>query len=97
MTAFVGGSPTQVPERYALADPSLLAPATCPVWVVRAQDDRVVAAEQSARYVATARAAGGVAEEVVVPGDHFTVIEPSGAAFARLRECLLLGPSGVSK
>ena len=33
---FMGGSPTEVPEDYALADPARLVPAGCPVWAVHA-------------------------------------------------------------
>ena len=83
--AFMGGTPAEKPDSYAAADPALLVPATCPVWAVHAADDEVVSAEQSTRYVAVDRAAGGTAKAVVVPGDHFTLIDPGSAAFPTIR------------
>ena len=81
VTAFAGGSPAEMPERYAFSDPTLLVPATCPVWAVHAEDDQVVPLEQATSYVARARAAGARAELVTVPGDHFSVIDPRAASF----------------
>lgn len=86
--AFMGGSPAQVPERYVLADPTRLVPAGCPVWAVQAADDDVVPAEQSTSYVARAKAAGAgvaAAAQVVVPGDHFSVIDPDSSSFRTIR------------
>lgn len=76
VTAFAGGSPTEVPQHYAFSDPALLVPATCPVWAVHAEDDQVVPLEQATSYVSRARAAGGRTEVVTVPGDHFSMIDP---------------------
>ncbi len=88
IAAFMGGRPTEVPDRYALADPSLLVPAVCPVWALHAEDDAVVAPEQSTVYVAEARQAGATAERLVVPGDHFTVNDPGSASAPILEELL---------
>jgi acetyl esterase/lipase len=84
--AFLGGTPAEVPEHYAAADPTLLVPASCPVWAVHAAEDQVVSAEQSTRYVAADRAAGGRAKAVTVPGDHFTLIDPTSQAFPTIRK-----------
>ena len=78
---FVGGRPVEVPERYAVADPARLVPASCPVWAVRADNDELVPADQSARYVRAAKAAGGDATEVVVPGDHNSIADPDAPSF----------------
>jgi len=59
VSAFMGGGPAAVPASYALADPSLLVPAPCPVWAVAAREDVTVPPEQSITYVARAKAAGG--------------------------------------
>jgi acetyl esterase/lipase len=80
VTGFVGGSPDQVPEKYAVADPTLLVPASCPVWAVQARDDQVVPDEQSSTYLARA-----AVHRVVVPGDHFALIDPGSAAFPTIR------------
>ncbi len=88
VTGFVGGTPARAPENYALADPTLLVPPTSPVWSVHAHDDQVVPAEQSTTYVTAAKAAGGTAEHVDVPGDHFTLIDPGAPSFATIRALL---------
>jgi acetyl esterase/lipase len=95
---FVGGSPAQVPDSYDVADPARLAPATCPVWALRADSDPLVPARQSRTYVASAVAAGGRAEEVVVRGDHNSVARPDAPSFPTVRnvvaEALGAGPLG---
>jgi acetyl esterase/lipase len=86
VTAFAGGGPAQQPEHYALSDPTLLVPAPCPVWVVHAEDDQVVPLAQATSYVAHARAAGGHAELVSVPGDHFTLIDPTAPSWPTIEK-----------
>ena len=82
---FMGGSPGQAPEHYALADPALLVPASCPVVAGQAQDERVIPTDQAGRYVAAARLAGGTASYVPLPGDHYELIDPTASAFPILR------------
>jgi acetyl esterase/lipase len=86
VTAFMGGSPTQTPESYALADPALLVPAGCPVGAVDAEDDETVPPEQSTSYVALAESAGATVERVVVPGDHLSLIDPRAESFPTIRK-----------
>ena len=86
VTAFMGGTPAGQADAYAVADPTLLVPASCPVWAVHAADDQVVSAEQSTRYVTADRAAGGTARAVTVPGDHFTLIDPDSDDFPTIRK-----------
>jgi len=85
---FMGGSPTDAPEDYALADPARLVPAGCPVWAVHPERDEVVPGEQSTSYVALAKAAGGTVERVVVPGDHVEVIDPDAPCFATIHRLI---------
>lgn len=73
----VGGMPADVPERYAVADPVAHLPLGVPVRAVHAPDDDRVPIDVSRRYVAAARAAGDDAVFVEVPGDHFTVVDPT--------------------
>lgn len=88
VTGFVGGTPAEVPEKYAVADPTLLVPPACPVWSVHAHEDTVVPTEQSTTYIKAATAAGGRAEHVDVPGDHFTLIDPGSADFPTIRKLI---------
>jgi acetyl esterase/lipase len=85
---FVGGGPDDFPERYAQADPSARLPLGLPVRCVHAQADDRVPYAQSARYVAAARAAGDDAQLRTVPGDHFTVVDPTAPAWETVVDLL---------
>jgi acetyl esterase/lipase len=78
----MGGAPEQVPEHYRLGDPTLLVPSNVPVSALRGRDDDVVPASQLTSYLAAARAAGGDAVGLPVPGDHFTIIDPTRPSWA---------------
>lgn len=75
----MGGGPDEVPQRYAVGDPTALAPAPVPVLAVHGRDDDNVPVAQSTAYV---EAAGESAELVLVDGDHFTVIDPASRSWA---------------
>jgi dipeptidyl aminopeptidase/acylaminoacyl peptidase len=77
-----------VPERYGAADPLAAVPLAAPVLCVHARADDTVPIAQSERYVAAATAAGGAAALHVVPGDHFTVIDPAHQSWALVRDAL---------
>ena len=75
--ALLGGSPTDVPERYAAASPASLLPLGVPVLLVHGGRDDIVPPSQSRTYAESARAAGDTVELVeVAEADHFDVIEP---------------------
>jgi acetyl esterase/lipase len=76
---FLGHAPTDADDDV---DPIRQVPLDVPVWCVHATGDDVVPIDQSGTYVAAARAAGGTAELLEVEGDHFTVIDPEGPAWA---------------
>jgi acetyl esterase/lipase len=80
VTEFLGGSPDQHPERYAVADPVRLLPTGVPVLCVHGSADVVVPVQQSRRYAAAAAAVGDSVEVRVLPGDHMTVIDPASEA-----------------
>lgn len=89
----LGGSPAQVPARYTIADPTQAIPLDVPVFCVHATADDNVPYSQSVAYVAAATAAGARASLHTVPGDHFTLIDPTSVAWATVVEALpaLLG------
>lgn len=77
----LGGSPTTVPERYAIASPIARVPIGVPVIAVHGTADDRVPLRQTERFVA---ASGDPV--VTLPGvDHFAVIDPSTAAWAACR------------
>lgn len=80
----MGSLPSQAPPQYALADPSELVPAYGNLYAVHAHDDTIVPLDQSSTYVALARSAGGAAELVTVPGDHFDLIDPASDAWKQV-------------
>ncbi len=77
----LGGSPTQVPDRYRAASPQLQVPLTVPVRCLHATADADVPYWQSEEYVRAAKAAGADASLTTVPGDHFTLIDPTTPAW----------------
>ncbi|GAA1915035.1 alpha/beta hydrolase [Nocardioides lentus] len=83
--AFVGAPPG---PSYDEVDPRRQLPLPVPVRCVHGSGDTIVPPAQSTTYVEAARAAGADAEEVVVDGDHFVVIDPDSEAWTRTLEVL---------
>jgi dipeptidyl aminopeptidase/acylaminoacyl peptidase len=85
---FLGGSPAQLPARYAEADPIQRVPAPVPVLCVHGRADANVPFAQSTAYVAAAQKAGGRATLAEVPGDHFSLIDPTSVAWQTVVDAL---------
>jgi acetyl esterase/lipase len=85
---FLGGTPAQVPQRYAVADPIKQVPLAAAVLCVHSRVDQNVPFAQSVSYVAAARAAGAVATLTEVDGDHFTLIDPTSEAWSTVVQAL---------
>jgi acetyl esterase/lipase len=77
----VGGSPEELPGRYAAADPLALLPLAVPTVLLHGADDDVVPLSQSETY-----AAASGARLRVVPGGHYEHLDPGSAAVAALVE-----------
>jgi acetyl esterase/lipase len=77
----LGGSPDEVPERYAQADPMRRLPLRVPVGLVHAHGDETISAQRSRAYAAAARAAGGDVTLVEPPGGHRDPIDPRSTAW----------------
>jgi acetyl esterase/lipase len=75
VVALLGGTPDEVPERYAAADPLGAVPLDVPVVCVHAPADDEVPIAQSEYYVAAAASAGADARLVPAAGDHYTLID----------------------
>ena len=84
------GSPAQVPERYAHANPSELLPLRVPVRLVQGALDTIVRPEQSQRFAEKARQQGDDARVVMIDAaGHFDVIAPFAPAFQKVRRAVL--------
>jgi acetyl esterase/lipase len=78
----LGGTPEQVPERFAAVNPIELIPPPVPVLVVHGADDATVPVFRSRDYARAARAAGGDVQIVEPsPGGHRTHVYASSAAW----------------
>jgi acetyl esterase/lipase len=97
--ALMGGSPEEVPERYAAGDPIRLLPLEIPVLLVHGVRDETVSIEIGRSYAQAARAAGDDVELVEIEGPagrHRAHLDPRGEAWAAVVERLeptLPGPS----
>lgn len=85
----LGGSPQQVPERYAAASPLEMPLPKIPLVALHGTDDEIVPIEIARRYVNAARNSGAAAELIELPAAHFELIDPQSAAWPFLRAALL--------
>jgi acetyl esterase/lipase len=95
--ALMGGSPEELPERYAVGDPLALVPLKAPVLLVHGVLDETVSIELSRRYARESAATGGDVELIEIDGPagaHRAHIDPRGEAWALVTRWLRL-PIGV--
>ncbi|MCW6003019.1 alpha/beta hydrolase [Micromonospora sp. CPCC 205371] len=82
VAALLGGGPSDVPDRYAEADPSGRLPGTARTVIVHGALDRNVPIEMSRRYAAMARQIGAPVTLHELPeSEHFALIDPESAAW----------------
>jgi len=86
--SFLGGSPAEVPDRYAAASPMALLPIGVPMLLVHGDRDENVPVDMSASFARAAAAAGDEAQLLTGPFDHFDVIDPSGQSWPRVVDWL---------
>jgi acetyl esterase/lipase len=86
---FLGGSPTEVPERYAASSPAALLPLGVPQALVHGTADDRVPLRVSQDYMLAALAAGDHVKVIELENvDHITLIDPRSAAWTRIIEAL---------
>jgi acetyl esterase/lipase len=86
--ALVGGTPEQVPDRYAVADPEALLPTGVPTVLIHGTFDDTVPLTQSKRYVAAATAAGDRSRLLTYDGGHDEHLDPESRAVSLLHASL---------
>jgi len=84
----LGGSPHDVPERYAAASPAARLPLGVPQLLVHGRRDDTVPVEMSRAYALRAREAGDEVELVETDEGHFECLDPSSASWAAIVERL---------
>jgi acetyl esterase/lipase len=88
--ALVGGSPKDVPERYAAADPGQLLPLGIPQILVQGSDDDQIPPQLPVLWHQNALRQGDHVELRVIPGaDHFDVVDPESHAWPTSRDAML--------
>ena len=93
----LGGSPEEVPERWAAVDPMALVPLGVPIRLVHGAEDATVPVKRSRRFLEAARAAGDDAELVEpVPGSHRSVVDPRTPAWEACAAFLESGAATAS-
>lgn len=86
---FLGGSPNEVPERYAAASPAALLPLGLPQVLIHGTADNRVPLRLSQEYAQAASAAGDQVNLIELEGvDHFALIDPHSVAWTRTIEAL---------
>jgi pimeloyl-ACP methyl ester carboxylesterase len=86
--ALLDGSPGEVPDRYAAADPTRLLPTGVRSVLIHGADDDIVPISQSEAYAAAATHAGDDSTLIRIAGDHFPHIDPDSTACDELRDAL---------
>jgi acetyl esterase/lipase len=86
----LGGTPAQVPERYAQASPAELLPLGIAQVLIVGTEDPVMPAKAREAYVEAARRAGDDAKVITIPdASHFEPLAPSSAAWPVVRDAVL--------
>lgn len=87
--AAIGGTPTQVPDRYTMVDPIQNIDPGTPVVALHGTDDKTVSPENSQRYVDAVRRAGGEAQLVLLEGEnHVSVVSGDSPAYPKVLDAI---------
>jgi acetyl esterase/lipase len=81
----LGGTPADVPDRYATASPVELVPSGVPHLLLHGDNDEIVPIELSERYREAATAQGDDVTLLALPGaDHFELIDPASLVWPEI-------------
>jgi acetyl esterase/lipase len=86
----LGGTPTEVPERWHDASPSSYLPLGVPQVMLAGEFDRIMPRVRLERWADAARAAGDRVDVVVVPkAGHHEVMSPASVTWPAVRDAVL--------
>lgn len=86
----LGGTPGEVPGRYAAASPAALLPLGVPQILIHGEQDQPVPFHTIVDYHAAARASGDAADLLALPDTgHFEVVDPRSAQWAQVGAAIL--------
>lgn len=85
--AFMGGSPSELPEAYDIADPARLLPVLVPQLIIQGSDDPIVPPDRAAAYVDVADSSL-IDARYFEGADHFDVIDPTHSSWSAVLERL---------
>jgi acetyl esterase/lipase len=90
ITKLVGGTPDEVPERYAQGSPIELLPIGVPQHLVNGARDPIVPEAFGRDYAAAGRRAGDDVKLTILPNaGHFELIAPTTPEWSAVREAIL--------
>jgi len=90
VAALLGGTPHQVPERYAQTSPIDMLPFVAPQRILHGSLDAVVPLTQSQSFLQRARAAGNDVQLSLLDGaGHFDLIAPFSPAWLQVEKVVL--------
>lgn len=94
--SLLGGTPAQVPQRYAEASPRALLPFGIRIALVHGADDDIVPASMSGEFIRAARTAGDDATlELLQDTGHFELIDPRTPQWATVLRSVRAALSGA--
>ena len=86
----IGGTPDQVPDRYALVDPIQNIDPETPVVAIHGTDDQTVSPENSSRYVKAVERANGRARLVLIDGEnHVSIVSDDSPAYPQVLDTIV--------
>lgn len=86
----IGGTPSQVADRYALVDPIQNIDPETPVVAVHGTDDQTVSPENSSRYVEAVEQANGRARLVLIDGEnHVSIVSDDSPAYPQVLDTIV--------
>ncbi|HEY9314573.1 alpha/beta hydrolase family protein [Williamsia sp.] len=85
----LGGTPAEVPDRYASVDPIQNIDPKTPVIAMHGADDNVVAPANSQRYVAAVKQDGGKAAVELLPGqNHSSIVSSDSGSYEHVLQVI---------